>query len=80
MDNKIGLEGLCLMGFIGKQLASKESSVVPRGGLEPPRLAAPDFESGTSTNSITEAGVCSGKSAYFATLLLLSHESVTKIH
>ena len=52
--------------------------MVPRGGLEPPRLAAPDFESGTSTNSITEAGVCSGNSAYFATLLLLRHESVTK--
>jgi len=29
--------------------------VVPRVGLEPTRLAAPDFESGTSTNSITEA-------------------------
>jgi hypothetical protein len=28
---------------------------VPRVGLEPTRLAAPDFESGTSTNSITEA-------------------------
>jgi hypothetical protein len=37
--------------------------MVPRGGLEPPRLAAPDFESGTSTNSITGAGVCSGKTA-----------------
>ncbi len=37
--------------------------MVPRGGLEPPRLAAPDFESGTSTNSITEAGVCSGNPA-----------------
>ena len=35
--------------------------LVPRGGLEPPRLAAPDFESGTSTNSITEAGVRSEK-------------------
>ncbi len=29
--------------------------MVPRVGLEPTRLAAPDFESGTSTNSITEA-------------------------
>ncbi len=29
--------------------------VVPGGGLEPPRLAAPDFESGTSTSSITPA-------------------------
>ena len=37
--------------------------LVPRGGLEPPLLAAPDFESGTSTNSITEACVCSGKTA-----------------
>ena len=52
--------------------------LVPRGGLEPPRLAAPDFESGTSTNSITEAGVCSGNSAYFDTEILLRHESVTK--
>jgi hypothetical protein len=40
-----------------------EMRMVPRGGLEPPRLAAPDFESGTSTNSITGAGVCSGKTA-----------------
>ena len=53
--------------------------MVPRGGLEPPRLAAPDFESGTSTNSITEAGVCSGNSALLAKLLELRHESVTKI-
>ena len=53
--------------------------VVPRGGLEPPRLAAPDFESGTSTNSITEAGVCSGNSAHFDTLLVLRDESVTKM-
>ena len=29
--------------------------LVPGGGLEPPRLAAPDFESGTSTSSITPA-------------------------
>ena len=35
-------------------------AVVPRVGLEPTRLAAPDFESGTSTNSITEAGELSG--------------------
>ena len=35
-------------------------NVVPRVGLEPTRLAAPDFESGTSTNSITEAGELSG--------------------
>ena len=34
--------------------------MVPRVGLEPTRLAAPDFESGTSTNSITEAGELSG--------------------
>ena len=39
----------------GKQLALKVPTVVPRVGLEPTRLAAPDFESGTSTNSITEA-------------------------
>ena len=77
-DAKIGLEALCFMSLFGKQLAMKEPSVVPRGGLEPPRLAAPDFESGTSTNSITEAGVCSGNSAYFDILLLLRHESVTK--
>ena len=31
--------------------------MVPRVGLEPTRLAAPDFESGTSTNSITEASL-----------------------
>ena len=62
-DAYIGLEALCFMNLFGKQLASNEPSVVPRGGLEPPRLAAPDFESGTSTNSITEAGVCSGKTA-----------------
>lgn len=36
-------------------------TVVPRVGLEPTRLAAPDFESGTSTNSITEAGELSGR-------------------
>ena len=53
--------------------------MVPRGGLEPPRLAAPDFESGTSTNSITEAGVCSGNSADLTVLKLLRLESVTKI-
>ena len=53
--------------------------MVPRGGLEPPRLAAPDFESGTSTNSITEAGVCSGNSADLTVLKQLRHESVTKI-
>ena len=53
--------------------------MVPRGGLEPPRLAAPDFESGTSTNSITEAGVCSGNSADLAVLKQLRDESVTKI-
>ena len=35
-------------------------AMVPRVGLEPTRLAAPDFESGTSTNSITEAGELSG--------------------
>ena len=30
-----------------------DSSLVAKAGLEPARLAAPDFESGTSTNSIT---------------------------
>jgi hypothetical protein len=45
-------------------------AVVPRVGLEPTRLAAPDFESGTSTNSITEAGELSGTK-------LLRGESVT---
>ncbi len=51
--------------LIGLQIMQKGISIemVPRGGLEPPRLAAPDFESGTSTNSITGAGVCSGKTA-----------------
>ena len=46
-------------------------AVVPRVGLEPTRLAAPDFESGTSTNSITEAGELSGTKP-------LRGESVTK--
>ena len=36
-------------------------TLVPRVGLEPTRLAAPDFESGTSTNSITEAGAYTTK-------------------
>ena len=50
--------------YIGLYRVQKgEIRMVPRGGLEPPRLAAPDFESGTSTNSITGAGVCSGKTA-----------------
>ena len=48
---------------IRPRLEKTKGEVVPRGGLEPPRLAAPDFESGTSTNSITGAGVCSGKTA-----------------
>ena len=78
IDAYIGLEALYFMSIFRKQLALIEPTVVPRGGLEPPRLAAPDFESGTSTNSITEAGVCSGNSAYFDTFLLLRHESVTK--
>lgn len=30
-------------------------AVVPRTGLEPVRLAAPDFKSGTSTNFVTRA-------------------------
>ena len=41
-------------------MVSIELTVVPRVGLEPTRLAAPDFESGTSTNSITEADELSG--------------------
>ena len=49
------LESLVSYMSFGKQLALKEPTVVPRVGLEPTRLAAPDFESGTSTNSITEA-------------------------
>ena len=49
------LKSLVSYKSFGKQLALKEPSVVPRVGLEPTRLAAPDFESGTSTNSITEA-------------------------
>ena len=54
------LESLVFYMYFGKQLVSIEPSVVPRVGLEPTRLAAPDFESGTSTNSITEAGELSG--------------------
>ena len=30
-------------------------SLVPRGGIEPPLLSEPDFESGASTNSTTSA-------------------------
>jgi hypothetical protein len=32
--------------------------LVPRAGIEPARLAAPDFESGASTSSTTEARLC----------------------
>ena len=63
IDNKNPFRVLFYKGFCSQRWALFVLCLVPRGGLEPPRLAAPDFESGTSTNSITEAGVCSGKTA-----------------
>ena len=36
--------------------ASKEAFFLPRRGLEPPHLAAPEPKSGVSTNSTTWAG------------------------
>jgi hypothetical protein len=41
----------------GKRLSiyAVQMRVVPEAGLEPARLAAADFESATSTNSITRA-------------------------
>lgn len=34
----------------------REKKMVPGTGIEPVRLAAPDFKSGMSTNFITRAG------------------------
>ncbi len=40
---------------IANKHMKKHIVLVPGEGLEPSRLAAPDFESGTSTSSITPA-------------------------
>lgn len=51
--------------------------VVPAGGLEPPRLAAPDFESGVSTDFTTQAHLWDGSIVFL--ILKLCKISVYKV-
>ena len=46
---------LCASSLVARHKVSTPTFMVPKAGLEPARPKPPDFESGTSTNSITRA-------------------------
>ncbi len=56
--DSIDVKKPAVMRVLGLLRIASDCFLVPGGGLEPPHLAAADFESAASTDSATPAGKC----------------------